>query len=56
MTLVVLERITAFFGHVSKDGLGKLIIQGRVEGSRSRGRSPTKYTDHIVKTTVGSVC
>lgn len=49
---LVSERITAFFGHViRKDGLEKLTIQGKVEGFRSRGRSPTRYTDHIVNTT-----
>ena len=37
-----------YFGHVSRhDSLEKLILQGRVEGSRSRGRPRRKWTDDI---------
>lgn len=49
---VVSERIAAFFGHIiRRDGLEKLTVQGKVEGARGRGRSPTRYTDHITRVT-----
>jgi hypothetical protein len=45
------EQIISYFGHVlRRNGLEKLTIQGKVEGKRNRGRSPTRYTDHIVAT------
>lgn len=45
-----------FFGHVlRKDGMEKLTIQGKVEGKRSRGRSPVRYIDQIKNLTHMSV-
>ncbi|CAH2256512.1 jg27073 [Pararge aegeria aegeria] len=36
-------RILKFFGHIAsnKHSMERLIVQGKVEGKRSRGRSPT---------------
>ncbi len=44
-----------FFGHmVRRDGLEKTIVQGRMEGKRSRGRPAMRWTDDIKRWT-GSV-
>lgn len=49
---IVAERITKFFGHViRRNDLERLTIVGAVQGKRSRGRSPTRYTDLITKIT-----
>lgn len=49
-------RILKFFGHVSRhDNMEKLVVQGRPEGTRKRGRSPTRWTDLISKLTETSV-
>ena len=43
-------RILKFFGHISRhDNMEKLVVQGRPEGKRKRGRSPTRWTDAISK-------
>ncbi|CAH0691675.1 unnamed protein product [Spodoptera exigua] len=52
------EGILEFFGHTARRGndkLEKLLITGKVEGKRPRGRSPIRWTDQIrttLKTTV----
>lgn len=49
-------RILKFFGHISRhDNLEKLVVQGRPEGKRKRGRSPTRWTDVISKLTKASI-
>ncbi|TLM35327.1 hypothetical protein FEC37_18570, partial [Acinetobacter baumannii] len=50
LSTVCLKRILEYFGHIArKDGdiLEKLMITGKVEGNRSRGRSPTRWSDQI---------
>ncbi|XP_072935002.1 uncharacterized protein [Epargyreus clarus] len=45
---LVHRRILKFFGHVSRrnsDAIERLVVQGNVEGTRARGRSPTRWTD-----------
>jgi hypothetical protein len=38
--------IIKFFGHkIRQDGLEKLVIQGKVDGKRKRGRSLNRYID-----------
>ncbi|CAH2242154.1 jg25568 [Pararge aegeria aegeria] len=52
---VVQSRILQFFGHVSRresDSIERLVVQGKVEGTRGRGRSPMRWTDQI-KSAVG---
>ncbi|CAH2270018.1 jg17871 [Pararge aegeria aegeria] len=46
-------RIFKFFGHITrnKHSMERLVVQGKVEGKRSRGRSPTRWTDIIKATT-----
>ena len=46
-------RILTMFGHITRneDSMERLVIQGHVEGRRSRGRSPTRWTDLIKCTT-----
>ena len=36
-----------YFGHISRrtDGLEKIIIEGKINGKRPRGRSPTRWVD-----------
>ncbi|XP_045488503.1 uncharacterized protein LOC123690047 [Pieris rapae] len=51
----VQSRILTFFGHVSRRGdqsIERLVVQGKVEGTRPRGKSPTHWADQI-KSAVG---
>lgn len=49
-------RILKFFGHISRhDNMERLVVQGRPEGKRKRGRSPTRWTDVISKLTETSI-
>lgn len=49
-------RILKFFGHISRhDNMEKLVVQGRPEGKRKRGRSPTRWTDAISKLTESNI-
>ncbi|CAH2268550.1 jg2237 [Pararge aegeria aegeria] len=41
LSSIVQARILSFFGHVSRrdnDSIERLVVQGRIEGTRSRGR------------------
>lgn len=52
----VRSRILKFFGHVSRrgnDSIERLVVQGKVEGTRPRGRSPMRWTDQV-KAAVGA--
>ena len=50
-------RILKFFGHITRneDSMERLVVQGKVEGKRSRGRSPTRWTDLIKSVTHSSI-
>lgn len=50
-------RILKFFGHITRneDSMERLVVQGKVEGKRSRGRSPTRWTDTIKSATDHSI-
>lgn len=43
------RNILRYFGHISrrKEGMERLIVEGKVEGRRSRGRSPSRWSDQI---------
>ena len=42
------KRQLQFFGHINRaDGLEKLILSGRICGTKSRERQRTKYTDNL---------
>ncbi|CAH2258571.1 jg12380 [Pararge aegeria aegeria] len=46
-------RILSFFGHVSRRNdvsIERLVVQGKVEGTRARGRSPMRWTDQVKAT------
>ncbi|CAH2234375.1 jg23677 [Pararge aegeria aegeria] len=46
----VQARILSFFGHVSRRNnasIERLVVQGKVEGTRARGRSPVRWTDQV---------
>lgn len=50
LSALVQSRILKLFGHISRrnnDSLDRLVVQGRVEGSRPRGRSPMRWTDQV---------
>lgn len=50
LSTIVRQRILKFFGHVSRrkdDNLEKLMIQGKIEGKRPRGRSPKRWMDQM---------
>ena len=39
-----------YFGHIRRsEGLGNIILEGKIEGKRSRGRQRTKWSDNIKK-------
>ncbi|RVE41762.1 hypothetical protein evm_013591 [Chilo suppressalis] len=50
-------RILKFFGHITRneESMERLVVQGKVEGKRSRGRSPTRWTDLIKSVTRSSI-
>ena len=55
LSSLIKTRILKFFGHISRkgsDSIERLVVQGRVEGTRPRGRSPMRWTDQI-KSAVG---
>ncbi|CAH2233643.1 jg14387 [Pararge aegeria aegeria] len=55
LSALVQSCILKFFGHVSRresDSIERLVVQGKVEGTRGRGRSPMRWTDQI-KSAVG---
>ncbi|CAH2242819.1 jg11752 [Pararge aegeria aegeria] len=50
LSSAVQVRILSFFGHVSRSNnvsIERLVVQGKVEGSRARGRSPMRWTDQV---------
>jgi hypothetical protein len=55
LAVVCKQRILRFFGHIiRRDGLSleKMMIEGKIEGKRSRGRTPMRWIDQI-KTITG---
>ena len=55
LSSIVQSRILTFFGHICRRGdvaIERLVVQGKVEGCRPRGRSPMRWTDQI-KAAVG---
>uniref|UniRef100_A0A2H1W7G4 SFRICE_021062 n=1 Tax=Spodoptera frugiperda TaxID=7108 RepID=A0A2H1W7G4_SPOFR len=56
LSTLVQSRILKLFGHISRrdnDSLDRLVVQGKVEGSRPRGRSPMRWTFQV-KAMVGN--
>ena len=50
LSTICLKRILEYFGHIARkhgDNLEKLIVTGKVEGKRPRGRSPMRWSDQI---------
>jgi hypothetical protein len=50
LSSLCLKQVLRFFGHIARRGeesLEKLVVLGGVEGSRGRGRAPTRWTDRI---------
>ncbi|CAH2265489.1 jg10063 [Pararge aegeria aegeria] len=50
LSSIVQARILTFIGHVSRrdnDSIGRLVVQGRIERTRSRGRSPMRWSEQI---------
>lgn len=50
----VSQQYLRYFGHIARrsDGMEKLIIEGKIEGKRPRGRSPSRWIDQL-KTLAG---
>ena len=48
------QSILRYFGHITRRGtsIERLMVEGKVEGRRSRGRSPKRWVDQV-KTLVG---
>ncbi|KAI8424658.1 hypothetical protein MSG28_003085 [Choristoneura fumiferana] len=56
LSSIVQGHILSFFGHVARRddrSVERLVVQGKVEGTRARGRSPMRWTDQI-KAALGS--
>lgn len=54
LSSICYQRILRFFGHIVRrpgENLEKLVVQGKVEGKRSRGRSPKRWLDQIEEMT-----
>ena len=52
LSSVTYSRILKLFGHISRhDTMERLVVQGKPEGKRERGRSPTRWTELISKLT-----
>lgn len=50
LSSIVQCRILTFFGHITRrEGVSveRLVVQGKVEGTRARGRSPMRWADQI---------
>ncbi|XP_077255535.1 uncharacterized protein LOC143893712 [Temnothorax americanus] len=50
LSTICLRRILEYFGHIARrsgDNLEKLMVTGKMEGKRPRGRSPTRWADQI---------
>ncbi|PZC86231.1 hypothetical protein B5X24_HaOG211392 [Helicoverpa armigera] len=50
LSTICMRRILEFFGHIArKEGhnLEQLIVTGKVDGKRPRGRSPTRWSDQF---------
>lgn len=46
LSSIVYSRILKFFGHINRsEHMERLIVQGKPEGSRRRGRSPNRWVD-----------
>ena len=58
LSAVVHGRILRYFGHVTRretESIERLVVQGRVDGVRSRGRSSMRWTDQIKALTNSSI-
>lgn len=58
LSKTIQRSILKYFGHIMRrkdDSLEKLIVQGKIEGKRPRGRSPTRYVDQVSGATGTSV-
>ena len=54
LSSLCLQRILSYFGHIMRrgdDSLEKLVIVGNIEGKRSRGRAPTRWSDQVKRAT-----
>ncbi|KAJ8710368.1 hypothetical protein PYW07_009734 [Mythimna separata] len=50
LSTLVRSRIFKYFGHICRresDSIERLVVQGKVNGTRPRGRSPMRWTDQI---------
>lgn len=58
LSAVCYQRILGYFGHIARrqpDNLDKLVVVGKVEGKRPRGRSPSRWCDQVTTHTGLSV-
>lgn len=56
LSTTCLQRIMRYFDHVARSGVDKLerlMVTGKVEGKRPRGRSPKRWSDQISEQTSG---
>ena len=54
LSTICRRHILQYFNHITRrgeDNLEKLIVQGKVEGRRPRGRSPSRWLDQIANIT-----
>ena len=52
LSAVCRQSFSKFFGHIVRnpnESLGKLIVEGKIEGKSIRGRSSTRWLDQLQK-------
>lgn len=51
LSAYIYARILKFFGHITRaNNMEKLVVQGKPDGKRRRGRSPTRWIDAVEST------
>lgn len=53
LSKIIPRNVLKYFGHITrrKEGLERLMVEGGVEGRRSRGTAPSRWFDRIKKIT-----
>lgn len=54
LSSLCMKKVLQYFGHVARrrdDNIYRLIVMGEVQGKRSRGRSPMRWSDQIKQVT-----
>lgn len=49
LSTIINQSILRYFGHITRrrEGMERLVVEGKIEGKRTRGRSPLRWSDQI---------